>query len=123
VRFKLDENMPLDAAGLLRQAGHDCHTVYDEALTGARDEQVIVACRTGGHVLVTLDLDFADIRLYPPADSPGAIVLRPAEPDAERVMRLLARAIKVLETEPIERRLWIVEEDRIRVRRSDTEAV
>ena len=123
MRCKLDENMPIDAVELLRQAGHECHTVYDEQLSGAADERLMALCRNEQRVLLTLDLDFADIRRYPPAESAGIVVLRPAEPDAERVLRLLARALQVVETEPIEQRLWIVEEDRIRIRRSDDTAI
>jgi hypothetical protein len=31
MRGKIDENMPNEAADLLRQAGWECDTVYDEA--------------------------------------------------------------------------------------------
>lgn len=123
MRCKIDENMPVDAAELLRDAGHECHTVYTERLSGAADERLMAVCRDEQRVLFTLDLDFADIRRYPPADSAGIVVLRPSEPDAERILRLLARAIQVVGTEPIEQRLWIVEEDRVRIRRSDAPAV
>jgi predicted nuclease of predicted toxin-antitoxin system len=123
VRCKLDENVPVDAAELLRAAGHDCQTVYSEQLSGAPDERLVAVCRNERRVLLTLDLDFADIRRYPPGDYAGILVLRPAEPEAERVLRLVARALRVLTTEPVEQRLWIVEEDRIRIRRSDDAAV
>jgi predicted nuclease of predicted toxin-antitoxin system len=123
VRCKIDENLPIDAAALLREAGHDCHTVYDEALAGAPDQRVIDTCRAEGRALLTLDLDFADLRTYPPADHPGIIVLRPAEPDKEHVLRLLARTLPVLEREAVVHSLWIVEETRVRIRRSDDPAV
>lgn len=123
VRCKVDENVPVEAAALLRAAGHDCQTVYDEALGGAPDPRVIERCRTEGRALLTLDLDFADIRTYPPADYPGIIVLRPAEPDRERVLRLVVRTLPVLRQEPVAQRLWIVEEDRVRIRRSGDPAV
>lgn len=123
MRCKLDENVPIDAAEVLRQAGHECETVYTEDLSGASDERLITVCRSEQRVLITLDLDFADLRRYPPAESPGTIVLRPAEPDAERLLRLLARTLPVLEAEAVAQRLWIVEEDRIRIRRSEDAAV
>ena len=123
MRCKLDENVPEDAAELLRQAGHDCQTVYTEHLTGVPDESLMAACQKEQRILLTLDLDFADIRLYPPGEGPGTIVLRPTEPEAERVLRLLARVLRVLATEPIDQALWIVEEDRIRIRRSGDAAV
>jgi predicted nuclease of predicted toxin-antitoxin system len=77
VRCKIDENVPIEAAELLRAAGHECQTVYDEALGGASDQQVSELCRGEGRVLVTPDLDFAAIRAYPPAAYPGIVVLRP----------------------------------------------
>ena len=123
MRCKIDENLPIDAAALLQQAGHDCQTVYDEALDGAPDQRVIDTCRAEGRALLTLDLDFADLRTYPPADYPGIIVLRPAEPDKEHVLRLLARTLPVLEHEAVVHSLWIVEETRVRIRRSDDPAV
>src|SRR3990172_9172049 len=33
-RFKLDENLPRDAEALLREAGHDVHTVLDQQQEG-----------------------------------------------------------------------------------------
>ncbi len=84
---------------------------------------VFAQCQTEQRVLITLDLDFADIRAYPPAEAAGIVVLRPFEPDRERVLRLMARILPLFATEPIVQRLWIVEEDRIRIRRSDGPAV
>ena len=40
MRFKIDENLPLEAATTLRQAGFDAETVWDEALSGAADERI-----------------------------------------------------------------------------------
>jgi len=40
-RFKLDENLPRDARRLLRDAGHDVHTVLEERLGGGSDSQVL----------------------------------------------------------------------------------
>jgi predicted nuclease of predicted toxin-antitoxin system len=123
VRCKIDENVPVDAAGLLGAAGHDCHTVYDEALGGAPDPRMIERRRDEGRVFLTLDADFADIRAYPPSAYPGIVVFRPAEPDRERVLRLIARTIPVFEREQVSQCLWIVEEARVRIRRSDDPSV
>jgi hypothetical protein len=37
IRFKLDENIPGDAAALLRVAGHEVQSVIDEHLEGTPD--------------------------------------------------------------------------------------
>ena len=76
MKFKVDENLPLEVAGSLRQAGHDAATVWDQSLAGSPDRDIAAVCQTEGRALLTLDLGFADIRTYPPERFPGPIVLR-----------------------------------------------
>ena len=116
MRAKLDENLPVEAAELLRTAGWECDSVYDEGLAGADDPEVAAACQAGARVLFTLDLDFADIRAYPPSEYLGIVVLRPTEPSRRQVLQLVSRVLPVLSAEWMEHRLWIVEPGRVRVR-------
>lgn len=116
LRFKIDENVPVDGAELLAAAGHDCHSVYDEALAGAPDPDVAAACAREERVLITLDLDFSDVRAYVPGTHPGIVVLRPRTPDREATLALLARVIALLAREPIAGCLWIVDAERVRIR-------
>jgi predicted nuclease of predicted toxin-antitoxin system len=116
VRFKLDENMPRDALTLLRAAGHDVESALDEGLGGRPDDDVLRASVEEGRILITYDLDFSDIRTYPPSSTAGIWVLRPTSHAIEVTLRSLAAAISLLETETAEKRLWIVEPDRIRIR-------
>ena len=116
LQFKIDENLPLEAAALLRAAGYDTHTVYDEALAGAADPAVAAACAREARVLVTLDLDFSDVRAYPPGTHPGIIVLRPRAPDRDSTLALLARVVPLLAAEVVRGCLWIVDAERVRVR-------
>ena len=115
-RFKLDENLSREADALLRKAGHDVHTVLDEHLGGNSDRRVFDASRGEDRILVTLDLDFADIRLYPPESHKGVWVLRPHTQSIENTLALLRGALVVLETESPHERLWIVEPERVRIR-------
>lgn len=108
--------MPVEAAELLRAAGWECDTVFAEALGGAEDPDIAARCRSEGRVLFTLDLDFANIRAYPPSEHIGIVVFRPSEPGRSRVLSLLQRGIPVLATEWAENRLWIVEPGRVRIR-------
>lgn len=73
-------------------------------------------CAWRKRALVTLDVDFANVRRYPPSDHHGLIVLRLGRQDKLHVLAILRRLIPLLEREPIEKRLWIVEEERIRIR-------
>ncbi len=67
MRFKTDENIPLEAVDLLRAAGHDARSVFDESLAGRPDGKIASICREERRTLITLDTDFSDIRTYPPA--------------------------------------------------------
>jgi predicted nuclease of predicted toxin-antitoxin system len=76
VKVKLDENMPTDLATHLRQAGHDVMDVVEEGLGGEDDPPILKAATVEGRILMTFDLDFADIRHYPPCSHAGIVVFR-----------------------------------------------
>lgn len=116
MRFKLDENLPREAEALFRSKGHEPETALDEALGGRPDEELLDACRREKRILVTLDLDFADIRLYPPASHAGIWILRPALQSVKMTLSAARGALALLDKEPAEQRLWIVENDRVRIR-------
>jgi predicted nuclease of predicted toxin-antitoxin system len=116
MRFKIDENLPAEASDVLRRAGFDAATVADEGLAGSPDADIASICRREDRVIVTLDLGFADIRIYPPQGYAGLIVLRLMRQDRATVLRIVERLIPALDNEPLEKRLWIVDERRIRIR-------
>jgi predicted nuclease of predicted toxin-antitoxin system len=116
LKFKVDENLPLECASCLRDAGHDAETAESEKLSGANDAQLFEHCRAESRVLVTLDLDFANVYVYPPGSSPGIVVLRPRVQDTKTILSLLKRLIPLIAKKSPERQLWIVEPDRIRYR-------
>ena len=114
--FKLDENLPAEAATLLRASGFAADTVRDQRIAGARDEDLADVVRRENRVLITLDLDFSNIRAYPPEAYSGIIVLRVRRQDKRTVLAVLRRAVGVLSRQSPAGRLWIVEADRIRCR-------
>ena len=114
--FKLDENLPRALAGLFAEAGHDAVTVPEQGMAGASDPRIASVCRDEGRVLVTLDMDFADIRNYPPQDYPGLVVLRLSRHGPWRVLAVAARLIEMLPETSLQGQLWIVEDERIRIR-------
>ena len=116
MQFKVDENLPFEVADLLRQEGHDAITVPEQHLSGSSDPDIAAICRQERRALITLDTDFADIRVYPPAQFDGLIVLRLRWQDKPHVLEILMRLMPVFSSEPLAHQLWIVEEDRIRIR-------
>jgi predicted nuclease of predicted toxin-antitoxin system len=116
MQFKIDENVHSDAADLLRQHGHNVLTVFEQGLRGKDDEDIASVCRQEARVIVTLDLDFSDIRGYPPADYHGIIVLRLNDQSRLSVLNVLARIMPLIESEELAGRLWIVDEHQVRIR-------
>lgn len=116
LRFKLDENIPGEAVALLREAGHDVRTILDQGLGGRPDDDVSRACRDEARVLVTLDLDFGDIRTYPPSDYAGIWVLRPETQSVDAVRDLIRRALALTANEQVSGRLWVIEPSRLRIK-------
>ncbi len=116
MKFKIDENLPVDIAELLRKARHDAVTILDQGLGGKDDHLIIEACKRENRVLITLDTDFADIRNYPPQKYKGFIVLRTQKQDKQHIIDLFKKTIQLLEKESIVNNLWIVEETRVRIR-------
>ena len=116
MKIKLDENLGARGQQLLAAAGHDVCTVPAQTLTAAEDRHLIEVCRREGRALVTLDVDFANPLVYPPADYPGIAVIRiPKRTTAADLQAGLATLARALETEPLVGRLWIVERGRVRV--------
>jgi hypothetical protein len=66
--------------------------------------------------MVTLDTHFADIRMYPPGNYSGLIVLRLARQDKAHVLEVMRRVLQLFSSETLEGKLWIVDEKRVRVR-------
>ena len=116
MRFKIDEHLRLEIKDLFEQHQHDAITVAEEGMAGSIDPDVAQVCRKEARALPTLDLDFSDIRAYPSEDYHGIIVFRPVIQSITALLRLSARLLTLLEREPLEAHLWIVEDYQVRIR-------
>ena len=116
MKFKLDENPPHECVDVFRLGGCTADTVNEEELSGAADGEVIARCESEQRILVTLDLDFADVRAYPPGSHPGIIVLRPSSQDKRQLLALTTRLLAIFARRSPAGQLWIVDQRKIRVR-------
>jgi predicted nuclease of predicted toxin-antitoxin system len=116
MRFKIDENLPVEVAQRLVAASHDAPTILDQNMSGRPDQDVATICRTEQRALITLDTDFGDIRAYPPDQYFGLLVLRPARQDKATILSLIERIMPLFQSEPLEKHLWIVDESSVRIR-------
>lgn len=116
MKIKLDENMPHALAVLLRAAGHDVETVPDENLSGAEDSIVLRCATEEDRVLMTFDLDFADIRSYPLGQHAGIVVFRIPDRRWAVLKEPAERLIASGRLDQISYGLAIVDDKRIRMR-------
>lgn len=119
MKFKLDENLPAAAGKVLSDGGHDVSTALQEQLGGKPDAGIAETCKREQRVLITLDIDFGNIQLYPPAEYPGLVVLRLALQDMPNILNVLARLLDRFKRDPLSGRLWVVDEHRVRIRPGD----
>lgn len=118
MRFLLDANLPRMAVPLMTSLGYEANAARDLGLGDATDAQIAAyACKTSA-AIVTRDLDFADVRNYPPEDYFGILVIRlPDDTIARDIARVLERFFSQKQlVERIKGRLVIVESDRVRFR-------
>ena len=116
MRVKLDENLPIQLKRLFTESGHDAATVVDEGLGGSSDTEIAAICIAEERVLVTQDLDFSDIRTYPPAEYAGIVVFRLSSAARDALLEVAPILIERLEESSRKGQLWIVEHSRIRLR-------
>ena len=77
MKFKLDENLPVELVTDLRGLGHDADTVAGDGLRGAADPAVVGAASAAGRVLFTLDKGIASLQSYPVQQHAGVVLFRP----------------------------------------------
>ncbi len=116
LRFKLDENLPRRVPPALRALGHDVETAVSEGLAGCEDPNLLAACGAEDRILVPLDLDFADIRVYHPGSHCGIWVLRPANQAFDTILNLVQTGVRLAVIERTAGQLWVVDEKRVRIR-------
>ncbi len=77
------------------------------------------ACIAEDRILVTLDLDFSDIRAYPPGSYPGIWILRPPKQTFQAIAELVRAGLRLTTIERVRGQLWVIDETRVRIRDGD----
>ena len=76
MKVKLDENLPLRLASVLKNLGHEAKTVHEEGLDGLPDTTIWEAAQGEARFLITQDLDFSDLRRFSPGSHHGLLLVR-----------------------------------------------
>jgi predicted nuclease of predicted toxin-antitoxin system len=118
LRIKLDENLPRALKDWLLLRGHDADTVPDEGIRGAIDAVVWEASQAEGRLLITQDLDFSDIRAFPPGSHGGVVLLRLADPDQDVILQRMREVAAEHRLEDFVGCLVVVSDVKVRVVRA-----
>jgi predicted nuclease of predicted toxin-antitoxin system len=118
LKVKVDENLPLPVALVLRSAGHDVDSVPEEGLTGVSDPEVIKAAIADGRMVFTLDRGFGELARSV-GDHAGVVVLRLQKEDARSATALVIRFVAQHDLDELKGCTVIVQSDRVRIRRPE----
>jgi len=116
MKFKLDENLGETGKALLEAAGHDVMTVRQQGLSGADDDHLYRVVGAEDRILVTLDRDFGEVLRFPPEKTAGIVIIASIGRLSKSVIEArISDLLEVLQSEPIDGALWIIEPGRVRV--------
>ena len=118
MRFLIDANLPRALAELASKLGHDVQFARDVGLGTAPDREIAAHAQKTGAAIVTRDLDFADVRQYPPERYSGIVAFRlPDDATAPVIVGVAERFLREpLFLSQLSGRLAVVERDRVRFR-------
>jgi len=94
MRFKVDEDLPLEVSSRLLAAGYDVSTVRDENMLGASDAEVWEAAQSEARCIVTADKGFADVRVHEPGSHNGVVLLRLGHESRAGYIALIDRLVE-----------------------------
>jgi predicted nuclease of predicted toxin-antitoxin system len=117
MKLKLDENLSRHLKPVLIGLGHDVLTAADEDLLSRPDIEVAARAAREGRILLSLDIEFADLRKYPPGSHPGIVLFRPASLGPLAVNRFVEQFVRSTDLSALSGCVAVVEPRGVRVRR------
>jgi len=116
LKLNLDENLSRHLKPVLAGLGHDVLTAADENLLSRPDTEIAAAASKEERMLLTLDVEFADLRKYPPGTHPGIILFRPPSFGPLSVNTFIADFIRSADVSRFASCVAIVDPAHVRVR-------
>lgn len=119
MKIKLDENLPVGIAILLKNLGHETHTVHDEGLMGRTDREVWEAAQKESRLLITQDLHFSDLRKFAPGSHHGILLVRLPSPSRRDLIERIKNIFKNEDVDEWAGCFVVATERKIRVLKSE----
>jgi|YNPNPStandDraft_1061719.scaffolds.fasta_scaffold157073_2 predicted nuclease of predicted toxin-antitoxin system len=117
MKLLLDANMPRSTQAALAQRGFDAVAVRDILPPATPDSVIYDLAKQEGRLLITRDHDFLNILLYPPAQTPGIIVVKTQRLTAKAINALLLDFLGRVTEPQIQNALVVLEPHRYRILR------
>jgi predicted nuclease of predicted toxin-antitoxin system len=95
-RFLVDENVLIDIAYYLRQAGWKAQHVTEVGLSGQPDEAIFAYAFRHSLMLITHDPHFLDNRRFPLHRNPGIIVMLGGSGDIVKIAKALNDMLEII---------------------------
>lgn len=116
MKLKLDENLSRHLKPQLIGLGHDVLTVADEQLLSCPDTEVARAAKSENRMLLTLDIEFADLRKYPAGSHPGVVLFRPISMSPHSVNAFISDFVRRTDLERLSGCVAVVDSVHTRIR-------
>jgi len=110
MRFLIDENVRIEVVEFLQSAGCD----VTRSASGLDDEKVAALAKKERRILLTHDMHFADILLFPPKDFFGIVRIKIHPPSANVIIPALKHLLS--KVKDFEKKLIVLEKDAFRIR-------
>ncbi|HEX4793452.1 MAG TPA: DUF5615 family PIN-like protein [Humisphaera sp.] len=118
MRFLIDADLPRDTAILLASFGHVAFDVRDVGMRHAQDPEIAAYALQNQLCILTGDWGFSDVRVYPPEQYFGIVVIGlPARATGPTILGAIRRFLERPDLVALlPHRLAIVEKNRVRLR-------
>ena len=112
MKFLIDENIRKEVIEFIKDLGYDVLI----SSGGTSDEEVAKIAQKENRIILTHDIHFANILIYPPNQFPGIIRIRIHPPNPEVIISSLKNLFQKLPLSEIDEKLVILEEGGFRIR-------
>lgn len=118
MKFFLDANIPYSALEIFTELNLEAEHARNVGLSRASDKEIMDYAIKNNSILVTKDLEFANIRIFPIAMHYGIIILRlPSFFKAFEFVNILKTFLISIDLNSLEKSIAIVKLGRYRIRR------
>lgn len=120
IKFLIDECVLGKTKKLLEKQGYVAISIQELDKASATNGEVVSLAKNQDAILITNDLDFANLILYPLGTHPGIIVLRLRSETPESIDKLhevLLHLLKEAKPADLKKSLTIVDPNKYRIRR------